>query len=80
MSLKTNSASALPNFCCPMHAGVNQAIPGLCPKCGMDLVPEGARFSMLRHMLSMPRHMLPRPWMLVVMGVAMAIMAALMMR
>jgi hypothetical protein len=39
----------------------------------MDLVPEGARFGMLRHMLSMPRHMLRRPWMLG--GMAMAIMA-----
>jgi Heavy metal binding domain len=80
MSSNTNSASAAPNFYCPMHVEINQTIPGLCPKCGMDLVPEGARFSMLRHMLSMPRHMLSRPWMLVVMGAAMAIMAALMMR
>jgi hypothetical protein len=64
-----------------MHAEVHQSIPGVCPKCGMDLVPEGARFGMLRHMMSMPRHMLRRPWMLVVMGAAMvAIMAALMMR
>jgi hypothetical protein len=42
----------------------------------MDLVPEGARFGMLRHMLSMPRHMLRRPWMLG--GMAMAIMAVVM--
>ena len=46
----------------------------------MDLVPQGASFAMLRHMMSMPGHVLRRPWMLVVMGVAMAaIMAALMM-
>ena len=68
------------SFYCPMHAQVRQSIPGACPECGMDLVPEGARFGMLRHMLSMPRHMLRRPWMLAVMAVAMAIMAALMMR
>jgi hypothetical protein len=61
-----------------MHAQVNQTIPGVCPKCGMDLVAQGTRFGMLRHMLSMPRHMLQRPWMLAVMVVAMAIMAALM--
>jgi hypothetical protein len=35
---------------------------------------------MLRHILSMPRHMLRKPWLLVIMGIAMAIMAALMMR
>jgi len=75
-----NSAATPPNFLCPMHAEVNQTNPGVCPKCGMDLVPEGARFGMLRHMMSMPRHMFRRPWMLAVMGVAMAaIMAALMM-
>jgi Heavy metal binding domain len=76
----TRTEPAPPNFYCPMHAEVKQANPGVCPKCGMDLIPEGARFGMLRHMLSMPRHMFRRPWMLVVMGVAMAIMAALMMR
>jgi hypothetical protein len=34
---------------------------------------------MLRQMIGMPRHMLRRTWMLVVMGLAMAAMAALMM-
>ncbi len=80
MSANTNPASARPNFHCPMHTEVNQTIPGVCPKCGMDLVPEGARFGMLRHILSMPRHMLRKPWTLVIMGVVMAIMVALMMR
>ena len=64
---------------CPMHPEVRRLDSGKCPKCHMDLVPEGARFGMLRHMLSMPRHMLRRPWILVIMGVAMAAMAALMM-
>jgi hypothetical protein len=77
MSLSTNSVSA-PNFYCPMHAEVDQAVPGVCPKCGMDLVPESARFGMFRHILSMPRHMLRKPWLLVAMGAAMVVMAALM--
>lgn len=78
MSPKTNPVSASPNFHCPMHAEISQTMPGPCPKCGMDLVPQGARFGMLRHMLSMPRHMFRKPWALAVMGVAMAIMAVLM--
>jgi heavy metal-binding protein len=57
MSANTNTVSAQPNFHCPMHTEVNQRIPGVCPKCGMELVPEGARFGMVRHILSMPRHM-----------------------
>lgn len=76
MSANTSPATAPPSFHCPMHAEVNQTRPGVCPRCGMDLVPEGARFGMLRHMLSMPRHMLRRPWMLG--GMAMAIMAVVM--
>lgn len=78
MSANNSPASAPLSFHCPMHAEVNQTSPGVCPKCGMDLVPEGARFGMLRHMLSMPKHMLRKPWMLGVMGVAMAIMAVVM--
>jgi hypothetical protein len=46
----------------------------------MDLVPEGARFGMLRHLLSMPGYMLRKPWLLAVMGLAMAAMAVLMMK
>ena len=41
-------------YLCPMHPGVRQANPGKCPKCGMDLLPEGARFGMLRHMSRSP--------------------------
>lgn len=78
MSVDTNPSSKPSAFYCPMHPGVRQAVPGACSKCGMDLVPEGARFGMLRHVLSMPRHMLQRPWLLVVMAAAMAIMAAAM--
>ena len=37
-----------------MHPEVRQPNPGKCPKCRMDLVPEGARFGMLRHMIKSP--------------------------
>jgi heavy metal-binding protein len=43
-------------YSCPMHPGVRQAQPGRCPTCGMNLVPEGARFKFLRHMLGSPMH------------------------
>ena len=60
-------------YTCPMHPEVRQPSPGKCPKCGMSLVPEGARFGMLRHMLSSPLH-------IVIMAAAMlALMAAAMM-
>ena len=44
-------------YICPMHASVRQAQPGRCPTCGMNLVPEGARFRFVRHMLGNPMHM-----------------------
>ncbi len=60
-------------YLCPMHAEIRQSNPGKCPKCGMALVREGARFGMLRHMISSPKH-------LVIMAAVMAaVMAALMM-
>ncbi len=39
---------------CPMHSEVRQPSLGKCPKCHMDLLPEGTRFGMLRHMLGNP--------------------------
>jgi hypothetical protein len=62
-------------FLCPMHSDVRQSNPGKCPKFGMDdLVPEGTRFALLRHMVSNPLH-------LVIMAAAMtAVMLAVMMR
>jgi hypothetical protein len=39
-----------------MHPGVRQAGPAKCPKCGMDLLPEGTRFGLLRHMMMSPLH------------------------
>ena len=60
-------------YLCPMHSDVRQANPGKCPKCGMDLLPEGTRFALLRHMIGNPLH-------LVVMAALMvALMAAAMM-
>jgi hypothetical protein len=60
-------------YVCPMHPEVRQPTPGKCPKCGMSLMPEGARFGMLRHMLGSPLH-------IIVMAAAMlALMAAAMM-
>jgi hypothetical protein len=56
-------------YLCPMHKDVRQPNAGKCPKCGMDLLPEGTRFGMLRHMTK-------SPLMLIVMiAVMLAIMA-----
>ena len=41
-------------YICPMHGEVRETQPGKCPACGMDLVPEGTRFAMLRHMAKSP--------------------------
>ncbi len=53
-------------YFCPMHRDIRRPGPGKCPKCGMDLLPEGARFGMLRHMVKSP----------VMIGIMIAIMAA----
>lgn len=59
-------------YLCPMHSHVRQAGPGKCPKCGMDLFPEGTRFALLRHMISNPLHLI------VMAALMVAIMAAAM--
>jgi hypothetical protein len=41
-------------YFCPMHTEVRQPGPGKCPKCGMELLPQGTRFGMLRHMAKSP--------------------------
>ena len=46
--------NATPVYICPMHAEVRETRPGRCPTCGMDLMPEGARFVSLRHLLGSP--------------------------
>ena len=56
-----------------MHREVRESAAGKCPKCGMDLLREGTRFALLRHMVS-------NPWRLLAMATVMAaIMAAIMM-
>jgi hypothetical protein len=57
-------------YFCPMHSDIRQPTPGKCTKCGMDLVPEGTRFALLRHMVSSPRHL---AMMVALMAVAMVI-------
>ena len=60
-------------YLCPMHPDVRQPNFGKCPRCGMDLLPEGTKFAMLRHMAK-------SPLMVIIMVAVMAgIMAAIMM-
>lgn len=61
-------ASSAAVYICPMHSDVRQTGPGKCAKCGMDLLPEGTRFGLLRHTISNPLHL----------AVMVALMAALM--
>jgi hypothetical protein len=61
------------SYFCPMHKQVRQPFAGKCSKCGMELVPEGTRFALLRHMASNPMHLA------IMAGVMLAIMAAAMM-
>ena len=57
-------------YVCPMHAEVRETRPGRCPTCGMALVPEAARFKLLRHMLGSPMHVA------VMAGIVVVVMAA----
>jgi hypothetical protein len=54
---RSQSENAARVYVCPMHRDVRQATAGKCPKCGMDLLPEGTRFGLLRHMISSPVHL-----------------------
>jgi len=56
-----------------MHPEVRQPNFGKCPKCGMDLLPESAKFGMLRHMIKSPMMMI------IMLAIMVAIMAAIMM-
>ena len=62
-----------PIYLCPMHPDVRQSESGKCPKCGMDLLPEGTKFAMLRHIISDPVHLI------IMAAVMLALMAAWMM-
>ena len=59
-------------YVCPMHSKVQQHGPGKCPECGMDLLPEGTKFGLLRHMFSSPMHIT------VMVGIMLAAMVAAM--
>lgn len=59
-------------YVCPMHPDIRQQSSGKCPKCGMNLVPEGTWFAMLRHVMSNPMHLV------VMAAVMLAVMAAAM--
>jgi hypothetical protein len=61
-------------YFCPMHRKVRQPYAGKCPKCGMELVPEGTRFALLRHMASNPLHLAMAGIMVAIMAVAMMMM------
>jgi hypothetical protein len=41
-----------------MHSEVREPRPSKCPRCGMELMPEGTRFALLRHMFSSPLHIM----------------------
>jgi hypothetical protein len=60
-------------YFCPMHPEVRQPNSGKCPRCGMDLLPEGTRFAMLKHMIKNPRMVI------IMVAVMVVIMAAIMM-
>jgi heavy metal-binding protein len=49
--------ASVTGYICPMHSTIRQDTPGKCPTCGMPLVPENARFGLLRHMLGKPLHL-----------------------
>lgn len=53
-TMANDSSAAQVVYVCPMHKDVRQSAPGKCPKCNMDLMPEGTRFGMLRHMVRSP--------------------------
>ena len=70
MAQPANSAAT---YTCPMHPDIRQIGPGKCPSCGMDLMPEGTRFALFRHMVSSPLHLA------VMAAIMIALMAAFMM-
>jgi len=57
-------------YVCPMHQDMRQSGPGRCPRCGMALQPEGARFGWIRHVLSNPLPLLVMAAIMVVLMIA----------
>src|SRR3989344_4117236 len=37
------------SYTCPMHPEIVRASPGMCPECGMNLVPTGKKQSAMEH-------------------------------
>lgn len=67
--------SSTVTYSCPMHSDIRQPTAGKCAKCGMDLVVDGARFRLLRHMANSPLHIaVMAALMLAMMAAAMMIM------
>ena len=66
-------SAATTAYICPMHSDVRQSASGKCPRCGMALVPENTRFTLLRHMFGSPLHII------IMAAVMVAIMGAVMM-
>lgn len=62
----THADATATMYYCPMHADVRQVAPGKCPQCGMDLIPEGTRFALLRHMTGNPLHVVAMALLMVV--------------
>jgi hypothetical protein len=65
--------SAQPVYICPMHTDVKASQPSKCTRCGMNLVPQGAKHPILSHVLSSPLHIA------IMVAVMLALMAAVMM-
>ena len=65
--------NAAPVYICPMHTDVKASGPSKCTRCGMKLVPQGAKHPFLSHMLSSPLHIA------LMVAVMVAVMAAVMM-
>ena len=70
MDQKATSAAV---YICPMHSDMRQTRPGKCTKCGMELLPAGTRFGLIRHIISSPFHIT------IMLGVMAVLMATAMM-
>jgi hypothetical protein len=69
------TVSSAAAYICPMHSDIRREGPGKGSKCGMDLLPQGTRFGLLRHMISSPLHLaIMVAAMLVLMAAAMMMM------
>ena len=75
-----DAASVRSAFFCPMHSDIRLPGPGQCPKCGMQLLPEGTRFGLLRHMISSPLHLTMMAALMVGLMAALMVTAMMLMR